>query len=66
MKNLAILGSTGSIGTQTLDIIKNKPELFSVFLLSADSNYNLLFECYLTLVNSLTGPDEGLLQTRNI
>ena len=42
-KHIAILGSTGSIGTQTLDIIKNKPELFSVFLLSADSNYNLLF-----------------------
>ena len=43
-KHIAILGSTGSIGTQTLDIIKNKPELFSVFLLSADSNYNLLFD----------------------
>ena len=43
-KKLAILGSTGSIGTQTLHIVKNNPHLFKVFLLSAHSNYMLLFE----------------------
>ena len=42
-KHIAILGSTGSIGTQALNIVKNKPDLFTVFLLSANSNYNLLF-----------------------
>ena len=42
-KQLAILGSTGSIGTQTLDIVKNNPDLFKVFLLSAHSNHILLF-----------------------
>ena len=43
-KQLAILGSTGSIGTQTLDIVKNNPDLFKVFLLSAHSNHMLLFD----------------------
>ncbi len=42
-KNIAILGSTGSIGTQALNIVKNRPDLFGVFLLSANSNYMLLF-----------------------
>ncbi|WP_213318422.1 1-deoxy-D-xylulose-5-phosphate reductoisomerase [Chlamydiifrater volucris] len=35
MKSLAILGSTGSIGTQTLEVVKRFPGSFSVFLLSA-------------------------------
>tara|TARA_B100001250_G_scaffold407366_1_gene427993 strand:+ start:226 stop:1386 length:1161 start_codon:yes stop_codon:yes gene_type:complete len=47
-KNIALLGSTGSIGTQVLDIVKNKPDLFEVFLLSANSNYQLLYEQILT------------------
>lgn len=36
-KRLAILGATGSIGTQTLDIVRRHPELFSVTVLSAGS-----------------------------
>jgi 1-deoxy-D-xylulose-5-phosphate reductoisomerase len=43
-KNIAILGSTGSIGTQTLDVIRNNPDLFSAFLLTAQSNADLLIE----------------------
>ena len=43
-KKILLFGSTGSIGTQTLDIIKRYPELFSVVGLSANSNYNLLNE----------------------
>ncbi|PWN07566.1 1-deoxy-D-xylulose-5-phosphate reductoisomerase [Rhodohalobacter mucosus] len=43
-QNIAILGSTGSIGTQALDIISDKPELFTVSLLTANSNYRLLAE----------------------
>tara|TARA_B100000579_G_C22800664_1_gene839633 strand:- start:315 stop:1481 length:1167 start_codon:yes stop_codon:yes gene_type:complete len=42
-KRIALIGSTGSIGKQTLDIISQYPELFSVELLSANKNYNLLF-----------------------
>ena len=41
MKRLAILGSTGSIGTQTLDVVRNLPEEFSVEVLAANSNVEL-------------------------
>ena len=44
MKRLAILGSTGSIGRQTLDIVRAFPEEFSVVGLSAGSNLDLLAE----------------------
>lgn len=44
MKNISILGSTGSIGTQTLDVISEHPELFRVVGLSARQNLNLLKE----------------------
>jgi 1-deoxy-D-xylulose-5-phosphate reductoisomerase len=40
-KNIAILGSTGSIGTQSLEVIGNSPELFSAYLLT-QSNADLL------------------------
>jgi 1-deoxy-D-xylulose-5-phosphate reductoisomerase len=42
MKRLAILGSTGSIGTQALEVVANHPELFQVEILSAHSNSELL------------------------
>lgn len=38
MKSLAILGSTGSIGTQTLDLARDNPELFDVVALGAASS----------------------------
>jgi len=38
MKKIAILGSTGSIGTQALDVVRNLPEEFSVEVLAANSN----------------------------
>jgi 1-deoxy-D-xylulose-5-phosphate reductoisomerase len=41
-KNIAILGSTGSIGTQALDIIRQNPDVFSVEVLTARSNADLL------------------------
>ena len=44
MKKIAILGSTGSIGTQTLEVISHIKGQFKVELLSAYSNYNLLIE----------------------
>lgn len=42
MKRLVILGSTGSIGTQTLEIVKDKSEDFSVLALAAYSNVDLM------------------------
>ena len=44
MKRLAILGSTGSIGTQALDVVAANPSLFEVEVLSAHSNATLLIE----------------------
>ncbi len=44
MKNLAILGSTGSIGTQTLDVVRQHPDRFRVWMLSANNNAQLLVE----------------------
>lgn len=39
MKRLLILGSTGSIGTQALDVVKRAPEQFEIVGLSAGSNH---------------------------
>lgn len=44
MTRLAILGSTGSIGTQALEVVAAHPELFEVEILSAHSNSALLIE----------------------
>ncbi|MEY4647004.1 MAG: hypothetical protein RIQ98_840 [Bacteroidota bacterium] len=44
MKRIAILGSTGSIGTQALDVVKQHSDVFSVTVLTAQSNANLLVE----------------------
>ncbi len=41
MKKIAVLGSTGSIGTQALDVVRNLPEEFSVEVLAANSNVEL-------------------------
>jgi len=41
-KRLAILGSTGSIGTQTLDIVSRYPDRFSIDILTANNNIELL------------------------
>jgi len=42
MKKLTILGSTGSIGTQTLDIVKNNPSEFKIIGLTTNKNIELL------------------------
>ncbi|WP_082911391.1 1-deoxy-D-xylulose-5-phosphate reductoisomerase [Pedobacter psychrophilus] len=42
IKNIAILGSTGSIGTQALEVIEANPALFQVSVLTAQSNVDLL------------------------
>lgn len=44
MKNIVILGSTGSIGTNALEIVRNKKDEFKVIGLSANTNYKLIME----------------------
>ena len=41
-RRIALLGSTGSIGTQTLDVISRFPGEFSVEVLTAGNNVKLL------------------------
>jgi 1-deoxy-D-xylulose-5-phosphate reductoisomerase len=41
-KRLAILGSTGSIGTQALEVVDSNPDLFTVEILTANNNTGLL------------------------
>ena len=41
-QGLAILGSTGSIGVQTLDVVRENPDRFEVISLTANSNWELL------------------------
>ncbi len=43
-KGIAILGSTGSIGTQALEVISNYPELFNLEVITAGKNAKLLIE----------------------
>ena len=42
MKKVAILGSTGSVGKQTIDIIRKNKQKFKILLLTANKNHNLL------------------------
>jgi len=42
--NVAVLGSTGSIGTQTLDIVRSAPDLYGVSAIGANSSIGLLAE----------------------
>ena len=44
MRRIAILGSTGSIGTQALDVIAANPTLFELFAITGHSNVALLAE----------------------
>ncbi|HUT67580.1 MAG TPA: 1-deoxy-D-xylulose-5-phosphate reductoisomerase, partial [Dehalococcoidales bacterium] len=44
VKRLAILGSTGSIGRQTLEVVRALPEHFRVLGLGAGKNIDLLAE----------------------
>ncbi len=44
MKHLAILGSSGSIGTQALEVVRENPGLFKVTVLTANHNADLLIQ----------------------
>ena len=43
-KQLAILGSTGSIGTQTLQVVEDNPDLFEVYAITANNRAEELIE----------------------
>jgi len=43
-QRLAILGSTGSIGTNTLDVVVRHPERFEVFALTASTQVDLMLQ----------------------
>lgn len=43
-RHIGILGSTGSIGTQALDVIRRNPDLFAIELLTAQNNADLLIQ----------------------
>ena len=43
-KRIAILGSTGSIGTQALEVISSHPDMFEAEVLTARNNADLLIE----------------------
>lgn len=73
-KKIAILGSTGSIGTQTLDIVRQHPELFEAEILTAGKNWQLLARQALEflpsriVINDINGFNElkSLLKDKNI
>ncbi|MCL2597174.1 MAG: 1-deoxy-D-xylulose-5-phosphate reductoisomerase [Paludibacter sp.] len=50
LKKIAILGSTGSIGTQTLDVIQCHPDRFEVYALTANNNVELLIRQAITYI----------------
>ena len=41
-KKIAVLGSTGSIGTQALDVISRHPDLFEAYAITGNNNIDLL------------------------
>ncbi|ACB85018.1 1-deoxy-D-xylulose-5-phosphate reductoisomerase [Natranaerobius thermophilus] len=63
-KNISILGSTGSIGTQTLEIVENNPDKYNVVALTTNSNIDTLinqakkFHPNLLVVNDSSLKDE--------
>lgn len=63
MKRIAILGSTGSIGTQALEVVQSHPDQFSVEVLTAHSNATLLIDQALRFrPNVVVIADTGRLQ----
>ena len=60
MKKIAILGSTGSIGTQTLNVVRRHRDRFSIEVLCAGSNADLLIKQAIEFnPNAVVIADEG-------
>ena len=64
MKHIAILGSTGSIGTQALDVVRQHPDLFEATVLTAGSNADLLIKQAIEFVpNAVVIANEAYYET---
>lgn len=62
-RRIAILGSTGSIGTQTLDVIERNPDKFEAEILTAGTNWELLVQQAIKfLPNAVVIADESKYQ----
>ena len=44
MKNICVLGSTGSIGLNTLEVVSLHPDKYKVFALSANTDWEKMLE----------------------
>lgn len=69
MRRLSVLGSTGSIGTQTLEVVRKDPEDFEVVGLTCGSDIDLLYEqiCeFKPEVVSVKDPDKARVLSENV
>ncbi|GAA4265036.1 1-deoxy-D-xylulose-5-phosphate reductoisomerase [Frondihabitans peucedani] len=68
MRRITVLGSTGSIGVQALDVIEKNPDLFTVVGLSAGSNADLLGEqaARFSVEHTALGTDESVALVRDV
>lgn len=66
--NLTILGSTGSIGTSCLDLVRRYPDRFNIFALTANANINLIAKqcAEFSPRFAVVGSEEGAAQLRNM
>ena len=65
-KNIVLLGSTGSIGTQTLEVVAAYPDQFEISVLTANRNADLLIEQAIQVKpNAVVIADESLYQKVN-
>ncbi len=65
MKRLAILGSTGSIGRQTLEVVRAFPDSLDVVGLACKNNLSLLREQVAEFSPSMVCPDLGAANSRS-
>ncbi len=69
MQNVAILGSTGSIGTSTLAVIKANADIFRAYALVADKDVDTIYQQCLEFkpaIACLASPDAALQLTRRL
>lgn len=60
MKKIALMGSTGSVGTQTLDVVRKYPEKLKVFALTGNGNIDLLEEQIQEFSPEVIGVADGM------
>jgi 1-deoxy-D-xylulose-5-phosphate reductoisomerase len=59
VKKISLLGSTGSIGTQTLDIAEENPDKFEIVALSAGKNLDVLAEKIMKFMPKMVSISDG-------